>query len=603
LSQLFEELKRRNVFRVAIAYLAVAWAALQFADIILDNIAAPEWLMQALMLFIVIGFPIAILFAWAFEITPEGVKKESEIDRSSSVTQKTGKKLDRVIIGVLGIAVVFLLIDKFVLSESSPATTTTDQSVAVLPFVAMSSGPDDEYFADGLTEEILNSLTRLPELLVTARTSAFHFKGQDLPVPEIAEKLGVAHIVEGSVRRQGNRLRVTAQLIRAEDGFHLWSQNYDRDTADTFGVQTDIAEKIAAALDVVMDDEQRQEMQYAGVRNPEAFVAYQKGIEAFNSAHGAADMLAGLRVANEFFSAALTVEPTFSDAYVISADYFTHFLMDTIFDENVSGERDAAMREIIELHKNAVRFAEGDEDRVVAAYDLAVITGEWGKLPALFDELIRHTVCSSTSWEMQTSIPYGLAEASLQSALKETECSPLSFNGWTQAAAASTSLGEHDAAVEIAEAGLESIQHIRIYQQLVFAHLAAGRFDEASSIIDRHIHLDSQSLSQNIIVAAALGDADLADVLLAKYLQPDSGRTRPPIVQYAVLGMRDEANELAARIDSIPHGHVLLMLYPQICACGAPWDIEKTPNFAKLIDEADFPWPPAAPIDFPLKDW
>jgi TolB-like protein len=153
------------------------------------------------------------------------------------------------IIGVLVVAVTFLLIDKFALRDTAPETVaSTDRSVAVLPFVAMSRGEDDEYFADGLTEEILNSLARVPELLVTARTSSFHFKGQDVPVPEIADKLGMAHVVEGSVRREGERLRVTAQLIRAADGFHLWSENYDRETADRFGVQTDIAEKIASAL-------------------------------------------------------------------------------------------------------------------------------------------------------------------------------------------------------------------------------------------------------------------------------------------------------------------------------------------------------------------
>jgi len=257
LSQLFEELKRRNVFRVAIAYLAVAWLILQAADIVLDNIAAPAWLMQAIMLFIIIGFPIALIFAWAFEMTPDGIKKEAEVDRSHSITDRTGKKLDRIVIAVLGVAVVSLLVDKFILDDNPAAIVTTDKSVAVLPFVAMSRGPDDEYFADGLTEEILNSLTRLPQLLVTARTSAFHFKGQDIPIPEIAATLGVAHVVEGSVRRDGGRLRVTAQLIRAQDGFHVWSESYDRSADDTFGVQTDIAEKIATALDIVMDDDQR----------------------------------------------------------------------------------------------------------------------------------------------------------------------------------------------------------------------------------------------------------------------------------------------------------------------------------------------------------
>ena len=255
---------------------------MQLADIVLDNVTAPEWVMQVLMLFIIIGFPVALIFAWAFEMTPEGIKREHEVDRSVSITDKTGRKLDFIVIGVLGIAVAFLLIEKFG-EDDAPVT---DKSVAVLPFVAMSSGPDDEYFAAGLTEEILNSLAGLPDLLVTARTSAFHFKGQDLPpIPEIAAILGVAHIVEGSVRRDGERLRITAQLIRATDSIHLWSETYDHDSEDTFAVQTDIAEKIATALDVVLDDEQLARMHAVGLRDPEAYVAYQKGIELFEIAH------------------------------------------------------------------------------------------------------------------------------------------------------------------------------------------------------------------------------------------------------------------------------------------------------------------------------
>ena len=206
MSNLFEELKRRNVFRVAIAYIAVAWLLLQVSDIVFENFGTPDWVMKTLMFVLAIGFPLAVLFAWAYEMTPEGIKKEKDVDRSQSITHETGQKLNRTIIVVLLAAVGFLLVDKFVLREPAseiPTATeaTTEKSVAVLPFVAMSRGEDDEFFADGLTEEILNSLTRVPELLVTARTSAFHFKGQDIPIPEIATKLGVAHVVEGSVRR------------------------------------------------------------------------------------------------------------------------------------------------------------------------------------------------------------------------------------------------------------------------------------------------------------------------------------------------------------------------------------------------------------------
>jgi adenylate cyclase len=473
-----------------------------------------------------------------------------------------------------------------------------------LPFVAMSRGPDDEYFADGLTEEILNSLTRLPDLLVTARTSSFHFKGQDIPIPQIAASLGVAHVVEGSVRRNGNRLRVTAQLIRAADGFHLWSENYDRDDQDTFAVQTDIAEKIALALDVVMDDEQREQMKEAGVRNPEAFVAFQKGLELFELAHGSANMLEVLEAANVEFDLALQHEPEFSDAYLAGADYFTHFLMNAISDKEVtSDEREAALQAVVERHENAIRYASDESDRAIAAYDLAVITGQWRKLPTLYDELRAANGCVSAGWSLETSNPYGRSDEVLSDGLHETECNPMAFSGWVKAISAYIYLDKTDAAIELAHKGLETSPHIRIYQQLFYSYLAAGRFAEAEAVIDRNVHRDDQALALLVILAAARGDQKLAETQLGKLLQMRSGLVRPPLAQIAVVGDRDAANEMAARIDASPSGHLQLMVYPLICRCGAPFDLEATPNFAKLLDEAGFSWPPEAPINWPLKDW
>ena len=234
---LFAELSRRNVIRVGIAYAIIGWVLAQIAEFAFENFGAPDWVLKSIVVILLLGLPLALFFAWAFEMTPDGIKREVEVDRSQSIVSQTGRKLDRTIIAVLVVALGWFSFDKFSGdAELAPPTEpveqlavdqTQEKSVAVLPFVAMSSGPDDEYFADGLTEEILNSLAQLPELLVTARTSAFSFKGQDLPVQEIAAVLGVNHIVEGSVRRSGERLRVTAQLIRADDGFHLWSENYD----------------------------------------------------------------------------------------------------------------------------------------------------------------------------------------------------------------------------------------------------------------------------------------------------------------------------------------------------------------------------------------
>ena len=604
MSSLFQELKRRNVFRVGLAYLAVAWLVLQAADIVLDNIAAPEWLMQALMLFMVIGFPVVLIFAWAFELTPDGLKKEEEVDRSQSITHQTGQKLNRTIIIVLVTAIAFLLVDKFVLQGESSEVTVTDKSVAVLPFVAMSRGEDDEYFADGLTEEILNSLTRVPELLVTARTSAFHFKGQDIPIPEIAATLGVAHVVEGSVRREGDRLRVTAQLIRAADGFHLWSKNYNRETADTFGVQTDIAEEISSALGVVLNDTQLAQMREAGVRDPDAFIALQKGYEAFDAAHGTADQLGLLLEANSWFEKALEIQPGISDAHMLHADHYTHLLLSSVDNPEISvAEQNAAYEKLVEDLDNAMQTAGDKSRRISAAMDLAIISGNWRSTPELFPQLVGGGGCGAAGWADAIGAPYGGAHELGLIAQRLVDCDPLSFNGWRWLSLSHIWAGEFDTAIETSRRGFDASPHIRVAQQLFFAYLAAGRLDDAEQVIETHLRTERNKLALRRALAAARGDAALTKKLSARLRDIGAQTTTGIIASLATRGDRDAANERAAEVDAHPFGHLRLMLVPGSCYCGAPWDLEVTPNFAKLLEDAQLPWPPESPINWPLKDW
>jgi len=267
---LVAELKRRNVFRVAIAYVIVAWLVLQVGDTLAPALQLGEWVNTLLAFFLILGFPIALIFAWAFELTPEGIKKEKDVDRSQSVTQQTGKKVDRLIITVLVMAVAFFAFDKFVLDPSRDAelieaaaqTAAEEQaiehnSIAVLPFADLSPEGNQEYFSDGIAEEILNVLVRAEDLSVASRTSSFGFKGQEaLGIPTIAEKLKVRHVLEGSVRKAGDTVRITAQLIDAETDQHLWSATYDRQlTAESiFAIQDEIARAIVNQLGVLIDD-------------------------------------------------------------------------------------------------------------------------------------------------------------------------------------------------------------------------------------------------------------------------------------------------------------------------------------------------------------
>ncbi len=334
---LFNELKRRNVVRVGVAYAVIGWFVAQVAEFAFENFGAPDWVLKTVVVLLLLGMPLALFFAWAFEITPEGVKREEDVDRSQSITPSTGRKLDFVIIAALVVALSYFIwerqadVEPSAIADQSTADQTVAEhtteeandvttsgpnvrSIAVLPFVNMSSDEDQEWFSDGLTEEILNALARTPDLLVTARTSSFKFKGSQEDVPTIAKALGVAHILEGSVRRDRDHLRVTAQLIRAVDGFHLWSQNYDRKPEDVIALQEEIAIEIAIALKTAMDPDALASMVSAGTRSVPAFNAYLRGLAYGTSSLSTGDAYVFLR-AREAYDRAIELDSEFSLAY------------------------------------------------------------------------------------------------------------------------------------------------------------------------------------------------------------------------------------------------------------------------------------------------
>ena len=254
---LFQELKRRNVIRIAILYLVSSWVLLQLADVLSSLLNAPEFAGSIVVMLLVLGFFPALIFAWVYEMTPEGLKREVEVDRSQSMTPETGKKLNVVIIVLLVIAISGLVVDRLIPETSveedavlveSPEAPVNDLSIAVLPFADLSQDQDQKYFTDGLSEELLNLLVRVDELRVASRTSSFAFRGSSLGIPEISKALNVGHILEGSVRKDGDRIRITAQLIEAGTDTHLWSENFDRELTDIFAIQDEIANAIVNAL-------------------------------------------------------------------------------------------------------------------------------------------------------------------------------------------------------------------------------------------------------------------------------------------------------------------------------------------------------------------
>jgi len=363
MSSFFEELKRRNVFRVGLAYVITAWILAQVADLALDNFGAPQWVMQSLLVLLLLGFPLALIFAWAFEKTPEGIVLEKHVDRSRSITPVTGKKMDRGIIVALAIAVVFLLYKINVTDAPEPAnevaagahrsaegnasTAVSEKSVAVLPFVNMSSDPEQDYFSDGISEEILNVLAQVPGLQVAARTSAFQFKGKNQDIQDIARQLGVAYVLEGSVRKAGDRVRVTAQLIKANKGFHAWSETYDRELTDIFAIQDEISRSISSALKVQLQLGEGASSAAAGsTTNVEAYEAYLMGRHLINQ-RTPDTIKAGL----ERFKRAGELDPDYALAYADEA------VATLLLSDNTDAYGDTPLSEVLGIARPLVERA------------------------------------------------------------------------------------------------------------------------------------------------------------------------------------------------------------------------------------------------------
>ena len=326
MSQLFEELKRRNVFRVAIAYLVSGWLVLQVGDIVLDGIDAPAWVMKALLAFGMIGFPIVIIFSWVYELTPEGVKREKDVDRSTSITTDTGRKLNIVTIGMLVAVIAIFAVDRLYFHDAHDERAvrggaSAEKSIAVLAFEDMSPEGDQAYFAEGLSEELLNVLAQVSDLQVAGRTSSFAFKGQNKDLREIGELLNVAHILEGSVRRAGNRIRVTAQLIKASDGFHLFSKTYDRELDDVFAVQDEIAQEISNAL---LSEIVGTEVMTAARTDTEAYELYLLARQRIHTRD-----IYRMREADNMLARVLEIDPLYAPALAQKA-LVTYLMSDSI---------------------------------------------------------------------------------------------------------------------------------------------------------------------------------------------------------------------------------------------------------------------------------
>src|SRR5437867_5302146 len=324
---LFAELKRRNVYKVAVAYAVVAWVLIQAASIFFPAFDAPPWVMKIFIIVIIFGFPMALIFSWAFEITPEGIKLESEIEPSKSIKQRTGRKIVAVTIALAVLAAglfVYQLVGRdrwarrFNLETAEGgrpggASIPADQkSIAVLPFVNMSADKNDEYLSDGMTEELINVLAKVPGLRVPGRTSCFAFKGKNEEdiFRKVGDQLHVGTVLEGSVRKVGDKLRVTAQLINVSDGYHLWSKDYDGDVKDILNFQSNVAEQVGQALKVKLGATEKRILTKRPTENPEAHRLYLLGRYEFGK-YTQAGWNNGIR----YYEEALKLDSNYALAY------------------------------------------------------------------------------------------------------------------------------------------------------------------------------------------------------------------------------------------------------------------------------------------------
>ena len=358
--KLWRELKRRNVVRVATGYAALGWMLIEIADTVFPRLLLPGWSVTLVIVTLAVGFPIVLVLSWLYELTPEGIKLDAELDHDKAPAPATGRRVDYVVIGLLTVAVAYFVVDKFLLvgQQDLPAKSAEaypPNSIAVLAFDDMSPGGDQGYFSDGIAEELLNLLAQIPELRVISRSSSFSFKDKDVRITRIAETLGVAHVLEGSVRKAGDRVRITAQLIDARTDSHVWSQRYDRTLDDIFAVQDEIATQVVDELRV----ELLGDVPKVRPTDPEAYELYLQARDL--KRQGSMDAFAA---SNELFRQVLDIDPEYADAW---AELGLNAVNQAVFDPDASAAAFARARRALQ------KALELDPEHALAQAGLGII--------------------------------------------------------------------------------------------------------------------------------------------------------------------------------------------------------------------------------------
>ena len=587
-----EELRHRNVFRVAAAYVVGSWLVAQVADLVADAFSLPDWVMQMVIILLVLGLPVAVFLAWAFELTPEGVKKAHELSDTMPRDPGAGRILNVVTIVMLLVAVSWLAWDK--IHRSPVSIAPVGKSIAVLPFSDFSPDGNHSWFADGLTEEILNSLARTTDLQVASRTSSFAFRDSTENIPSIAEKLGVNYILEGSVRRGAERLRVTAQLIHAANDKHLWSETFDGSIEDSIRIQEEIAFEIAAALQTTMDPDELARMVAAGTRSVKAWETYLRGlalkheVSSQNDVHRAYDVIA-------VFEEAVSIDPSFADAQLQLADLWEKQLNPTATEYDPSGmpraERrrryEAAIAAAIENARSEMTRTEAEmraaafdlriTDQIALARRMAELEPDrrigWAWLNHLYQVV----------GEFDKSIEAGLKAWSLEATIDVSE----------GALIGNTSRADAQAAVTLVDEALRSPNPPpNVIYQSHRALLAAGQVERAGGLIEiyeRNANDRDGVLLMQLRQACAEGRVADADEL---YAALDKNAASPWLL-LKTLGFDDQARDLLLPLDT-PENLVALSSY----LAYRSFEARDYPLLWRVLTAQGIDRPPARPLAY-----
>lgn len=544
-----EELSHRNVIRVGAAYVVAGWLIAQVTDLVADAFNLPDWFMQTVIILLVLGLPVALFLAWAFELTPEGIKSAHDVPRDAPKDPRAGRVLNAVTIVALVIAVGWLAWDKI---HRAPATIApVDKSIAVLPFDDFSPDGDQAWFADGLTEEILNSLARATDLQVASRTSSFAYRDSTEDIPTIAEALDVDHILEGSVRRDLDRLRVTAQLIRAADDKHLWSETFDGGTEDSIKVQEEFAFQIASALQTAMDPNELARMVAAGTRSVEAWETYLRGLALDHEVSTRNDIGRTYEVI-AVLEDAVAIDPSFADAQLQLAEKWQKQLNPTSIEYDPSGMPRAERRRRYDAAiAAAIEHARSDMTRTEAEMRAAAFDLRLADQVALAQQMVELAPDKRVGWawlnylyqvvgEFDKSVEAGFKTHSLEAAIDVSDGAIIS----------NTSRANANEAITLVDEMLRSPNpSASVIYQSHRALLAAGQIDRAAGLVEMYEQRSSDEvgvLFMRLRQACAEGRVAEADQIYLALEQDSSSQW----LLLKTLGFDDQARELLRPLDT-----------------------------------------------------